>query len=61
LIAKTTAERQRELRARRTAEARANRAAGLVLVELWAHPDDATALRAHATKLAAKRAKKEQK
>ena len=57
MIAKTTAERQRELRARRTKEARANRAAGLVRVCVWLHPDDAAALREHAAKLAKRRAK----
>ena len=51
MIAKTTAERQRELRARRTEEARTNRAAGLVLLQMWLHPDDAASLREQAAKL----------
>lgn len=55
MIAETNAERQRKLRARRTEEARANRAAGLVLVQMWTHADDAAALREHAAKLAKRR------
>jgi hypothetical protein len=55
MIAKTTAERQRELRARRVAEARANRAAGLVRWECWIHPQDAPAMDALRDKLAKKR------
>lgn len=55
MIAETNAERQRKLRARRTEEARANRAAGLTLLQVWAHPDDAAALREHAAKLAKRR------
>ena len=59
MIAKTTAERQRELRARRTGEARQQRAAGLVRFTQWIHPDDAAALREHAAKLARKREKQQ--
>ena len=62
MIAETNAERQRKLRARRTEEARANRAAGLVLLQVWLHPEDAPALREAAAKLAKRRerAKKDQ-
>lgn len=55
MIAETNAERQRKLRARRTEEARANRAAGLVRVCVWLHSDDAAALREAAAKLAKRR------
>lgn len=49
MIAKTNAERQADLKARRIA-------AGLVPVtNLWAHPDDVKAIREHAAKLARKR------
>jgi len=54
MTAKPPATRQAALEARK-------KDAGLKRVCIWAHPDDATALRAHATKLAAKRAKKEPK
>lgn len=47
--AKTNAERQADLKARRVA-------AGLVPVtNLWAHPEDVQAIRGHAAKLARKR------
>jgi hypothetical protein len=47
--AKTNAERQADLKARRVA-------AGLVPVtNLWAHPDDVQAIRDHAAKLARRR------
>lgn len=46
--AKTPAQRQAELKARRIA-------AGLVRVCVWLHPDDAAALREHAAKLAKRR------
>lgn len=59
--AKTTAERQRELRARRTEEARANRAAGLVLLQMWMHPDDAASLREQAAKLIKRRERMKEK
>ena len=50
--AKTNAQRQAELKARRVA-------AGLVPVtQLWCHPDDVQPIRDHAAKLAKKRAKK---
>jgi len=49
--AKTNAERQANLKARRTA-------AGLVaLRNVWVHPDDVPAMREHAAKLARKRSK----
>jgi hypothetical protein len=49
--AKTNAERQADLKARRVA-------AGLVPVtNLWAHPDDVQPIRDHAAKLARKRAR----
>lgn len=49
--AKTNAERQADLKARRTA-------AGLVsLKNVWVHPDDVLAMREHAAKLAKKRMK----
>ena len=49
--AKTNAERQADLKARRTA-------AGLVaLRNVWVHPDDVPAMREHAAKLARKRSK----
>ena len=49
--AKTNAERQADLKARRTA-------AGLVsLKNVWVHPDDVLAMREHAAKLARRRAK----
>jgi hypothetical protein len=49
--AKTNAQRQADLKARRVA-------AGLVPVtNLWAHPDDVEAIREHAAKLARKRAR----
>ena len=57
MIAKTNAERQREHRARLVAEAQQQRAAGLVRVCVWAHPEDATAIRAAAAKAAKQRAK----
>ena len=51
MIAKTNAQRQAELKAKR-------QAAGLVPVtNLWAHPDDVKPIREHAAKLARKRAK----
>lgn len=51
MTAKTTNERQQDLVARR-------RAAGLKEVRnLWCHPDDETAIREHAAKLARKRRK----
>lgn len=46
--AKTTAERVQEVRARR-------KAAGLVRLELWLHPDDAAAVRDLAAKLTRRR------
>lgn len=47
--AKTSAERQRAMTARRTA-------AGLVsLKNVWVHPDDVAAMREHAAKLARRR------
>ena len=47
--AKTNAERQADLKARRTA-------AGLVsLKNVWVHPDDVPAMREHAAKLARRR------
>ena len=61
MIAKTTAERQRELRARRTEEARQQRAAGRVLVSAWMHPEDAAALREHAAKLNKRRERLKEK
>jgi hypothetical protein len=49
--AKTNAERQADLKARRVA-------AGLVPVtNLWAHPDDVQPIRDHAAKLGRKRAR----
>jgi hypothetical protein len=49
--AKTNAERQADLKARRTA-------AGLVaLRNVWVHPDDVAAMREHAAKLARRREK----
>ena len=51
MTAKTPAERQAALKARR-------QAAGLVPVtNLWAHPDDVQPIREHAAKLARKREK----
>lgn len=50
MIAKTGAQRVKEAEARK-------RAAGLVRVCVWLHPDDAAALREHAAKLARKREK----
>ncbi|MCR4301606.1 MAG: hypothetical protein NUV51_08340 [Sulfuricaulis sp.] len=50
MTAKTVAERQRTLRQARTA-------AGLVRLELWAHPADHAALKAEAAKMARRRAK----
>jgi len=51
--AKTNAQRQAELKARRVA-------AGLVPVtNLWAHPDDVQPIREHAAKLARRRARLE--
>ena len=48
--AKTNAERQADLKARRVA-------AGLVsLKNVWVHPDDVAAMREHAAKLARRRA-----
>ena len=53
--AKTNAERQADLKARRIA-------AGLVPVtNLWAHPDDVQPIRDHAAKLARKRARDEKR
>lgn len=55
MTAKTPAERQAALKARR-------QAAGLVPVtNLWAHPDDVQPIREHAAKLAKRRAKAVQK
>lgn len=48
VIAKTGAQRVKETEARK-------RAAGLVRVCVWLHPDDAAALREHAAKLAKRR------
>ena len=49
--AKTSAERQADLKTRRTA-------AGLVsLKNVWVHPDDVPAMREHAAKLARRREK----
>ena len=49
MTAKTTAQRQAELKTRRIA-------AGLAPVSnLWVHPDDVAAIRAHAEKLAKRR------
>jgi len=48
--AKTVAERLRESRQRRSA-------AGLVRLDLWVHPDDREAIKAHAAKLQRKREK----
>jgi hypothetical protein len=51
VIAKTTAQRQRELRQNRLAQ-------GLKEVRnLWCHPDDEVAIREHAEKLARRRAR----
>jgi hypothetical protein len=47
-MAKTTAERMKKLRDRQ-------RKAGLVLLQLWAHPDDHPQLKAFAARLLAKR------
>lgn len=53
--AKTNAQRQAELKARRVA-------AGLVaLRNVWVHPDDVEAMREHAAKLARKRERAERK
>ena len=49
--AKTNAERQADLEARK-------KAAGLVRVCVWARPEDARAIRLHAAKLAKAAAKK---
>ena len=54
MTAKTTTERVAALRATR-------KALGLQRVELYAHPADIPAIRAHAAKLAAARAKVEKK
>lgn len=51
MTAKTGAQRVKEAEDRK-------RAAGLVRVCVWLHPDDAAALREHAAKLAKSRAKK---
>jgi hypothetical protein len=51
VTAQTTAQRKAAERLRR-------QDAGLVRLELWAHPDDHEALKALAAKLARKRAKK---
>ena len=48
MTAKTGAQRVKETEARK-------RAAGLVRVCVWLHPDDAAALREHAAKLAKRR------
>ncbi len=52
MIAKTGAQRVKEAEARK-------RAAGLVRVCVWLHPDDAPALREAAAKLAKRRERKE--
>lgn len=55
MIAKTNAQRQADLKARRIA-------AGLVPVtNLWAHPDDVQPIRDHAAKLARKRAREKKR
>lgn len=55
MTAKTNAERQADLKARR-------QAAGLVPVtNLWAHPDDVQAIREAAAKLARKREREARK
>ena len=50
MTAKTPAQRKAEQRAR-------DKLAGLVRVELYAHADDVAAIKAHAARLAKKRAK----
>lgn len=50
MTAKTNAERQRALRDTR-------RAAGLVRLELWLHPDDHARVRAYADRIAREREK----
>lgn len=47
--ARTNAERQADLKARRVAAGR------VPVTNLWAHPDDVQAIREHAAKLARKR------
>jgi hypothetical protein len=55
MLAKTTAQRQRELRQNRLAQ-------GLKEVRnLWCHPDDEAAIREHAEKLARRRDRKARK
>jgi hypothetical protein len=55
VTAKTTAQRQADLKARRVA-------AGLVpITNLWAHPEDVPAVRETAAKLARRRAEVEKK
>jgi hypothetical protein len=55
MTAKTPAQRQADLKARR-------KAAGLAPVtNLWAHPEDVQPIREHAAKLARKRVKQELK
>jgi len=51
MTAKTDAERQRTLRQNRTA-------AGLVRLELWAHPADHAQIKAYAAKLQHRRERK---
>ena len=52
MTAKTGAQRVKEAEARK-------RAAGLVRVCVWLHPDDAASLREHAAKLIKRRERKE--